>query len=758
MEKNAVEINKSLLKYSDDVVIYLSFENKVMALSEVARLTLSLPNQDLLNKDLFEYCAKQNIRLPFNESTLRTASDSKQAFINGEIAYADGRKYIANWKYIYCREDKSTGYFLIIGKDISDLIMQKNNANTSKIYLKKIVESLPEYIYWKDENLVYQGCNKHVAEYLGLKSPDEVVGKTDRDFGWDESRIKTLHDIDREIIEQDKKVIVEDVIPKADGSQRIMLTNKVPLHDERGIAIGLLGISYDVTEIKQAELELAQAKTKAEYANKAKSEFLSVMNHALRGPLNHIKGMLYILSNMNLPMEARECIEIADNSASSIIPLLNTAQDYLNIEFGKIEPYPEECDLRSIIEDIVKNVSSLNKNREIDYVIDMQGDLPERLFIDSYRLCQILDTLLTNAARFTKKGLIVVRVCINDCQLGIVVEDTGEGISEEKIKYLFGFFASAQDISGRRYADAGLRLSITKKLVDILGGTVNVDSKVNQYTRFTIMLPFKEALSNNKDEVTNWDKFRSQAKILIIDDKKRRGEALIDYIGQFSNKLTNSNEAISAIEEAEKIYKRSYDVIIIYTDIHIKKTTDFIHSIQHKINMQETAILLVAHSEETEALKRELHFNNLFFFNSPIYPRELQNFLTKTWDSRFKIITKALLIEDDLISQKIEATILKDLGCQVDVATTGKEAIKLIHQGYDVIFVDIGLSDIDGIELARTITQALPPEKLPPIIAVTALVSEADRERFIGSGIMDIVPKPVSKEAFRRVLNGFDLR
>ncbi|HBY56053.1 MAG TPA: hypothetical protein DEG23_04485, partial [Coxiellaceae bacterium] len=296
MQNDVTALNNhfdAFLEHCGDLLIYVDLKFKIVMINSTAEVILNMSKNEVIGQNLFEICKCNQMELSFTEEDLERSKKLKSEFVDGYIIYSQGQRRVMLWKQIFVNnQQKSYGYFLIFGKDVSLLenSKKKDSILTSACLNNVIIENLPEYIYWKDLSFTYCGCNKHVSDYLGLSSPKDIVGRTDRDFGWPEDRVETLYKIDKKIIETGIPSIVEDIIPRPDKSERIMLSSKTPLRDDNNNIIGIVGVSVDITAEKEAErlrLEVELNKTKLHEQEKFRKNANQVA-HDIRSPLTSL--------------------------------------------------------------------------------------------------------------------------------------------------------------------------------------------------------------------------------------------------------------------------------------------------------------------------------------------------------------------------------------------------------------------------------------------------------------------------------------
>jgi len=507
--------------------------------------------------------------------------------------------------------------------------------------LDNIIALVPGNFFWKDKYSRYQGCNNQSAELVGLKSRQEIVGLSDEELssklGWGNNRVTLFQGMDKEVMETGTPRSVEESLTDNQGNNVIMLTTKVPLKNEAGGIIGLLGISLDITARKHAEEALLKAKERAEQANLAKANFLAIMSHELRTPMNAILGMAQILNARNLNAKQKEYISAITQAGKSLLALINDILDFSKFEAGKIKIHSEAFDLHKLIDDVVLTMQHVLKEHQVRLLLERDKDVPRWVLGDSLRVCQILINLVGNAIKFTKKGYIKIIANLkskknNKNSVEIMVEDTGIGIPVDKLDHIFERFTQIESQYNRRFGGAGLGLAISKQLVGAMHGSIGVRSELGKGSTFWFIIPFKLA------------------------DKKA--------ILQIQNK--------EAITESELVIS--------------------------KLNYQ------------------------------------------------------LLLIEDNPLNQKVAKIMLEDMGCKVDVVNNGYSGIAAYQKNYyDLIFTDIGLPDMDGLEVIRRI-RAQEINKHIPIVAMTAHVLEEDRKNCLNAGADDVLTKPFMREDLYSIL------
>lgn len=512
---------------------------------------------------------------------------------------------------------------------------QKDLANIS---LESIITHIPHFVFWKDTNFNYLGCNDNFAKAVGLQDPQEIVGKTDYDL-WETPDAHIYREEDKEIIHtgqslQEKEIFLVD----KKGKEIIILVSKVPLHDDNNDIVGILGFYTNITQQKKTEELLKEAKEKAELANHAKSDFLAVTSHELRLPLTAILGTARLLNlEENIGALPGELIENIIMSGEHLLVLINDMLDFAKFEAGKLKFHLAPVDLRKITCDVVGMLAHQAKLKNIKLLMDYAFGAPQFVISDEKILRQVLLNLAGNALKFTEHGHVIIKVnCLKQTKKGTVlvlsVEDTGIGIPANKLDMVFEKFCQVDSFRTRAYGGTGLGLTISKAYVEAIGGKISVHSQPGIGSLFSCTIPFKLA---------SLDSQSPPEKMSII----------------------------------------------------------------------------------------------------PVAPLPIKQLL------------HILLVEDDLVIQKIHCKMFEILGCIVDTAINSKEALTKFksNKKYDAIFMDIGLMGMNGYTVAAKMRQS-EPEPYTPIIAMTGYNSEQDRKNCFAAGMNDVAIKPIALHDLEKLL------
>ncbi|WP_437676737.1 ATP-binding protein [Sorangium sp. So ce131] len=359
--------------------------------------------------------------------------------------------------------------------------------------LRHIVSTFPYSMWWKDRNCVYIGTNELNARCAGLSHPDDIVGLTDYDLPWTKEEADHYIAIDKAVMASGEPMLnIEETQRQADGSQKTLLTCKVPLKDENGEVFGILGAWTDITQRKLTELALARAKDEAEQANRAKGDFLATVSHELRTPLTLILSPLERLleaQHGSLPGDVREELELIRRNTARLLNVVNDLLDFSKADAGRMEVSLEPTDINRFTERMLADVgpSAAAHGR----TLILAGDALGVVSLDRYKYERILLNLISNALKFSHPGgrVEVALRAQGDAWFELSVRDEGIGIPAEQIDKLFSKFMQVDSSAKRRYEGTGLGLSLVKQFAELMGGSVAIASELGRGTAVHVRLP-----------------------------------------------------------------------------------------------------------------------------------------------------------------------------------------------------------------------------------------------------------------------------
>jgi len=523
--------------------------------------------------------------------TYVTAFDNRQPFsMEYRLRAANGqyRWLIDNGAPTFI-EKTFTGY---IGSciDITDQkIVEKEQFETAAL-LANITNSNPDAIFYKDLDGRYKLFNTAAARFIG-KSAEEVLGKNDYEL-FPPDVAEKLMEKDRKTINGGTVIAFEETITNSSGLQATFLVTKGPLTNAEGEVYGVFGVSRNITERKQLEEELREAKLAAEAANRAKSEFLANMSHEIRSPMNGLLGMAQLMEYTKLTKQQKEYLEVLKGAGKNLLSLINDILDLSKIEAGKVILEPGNFSLSRCIKDVIlmQKPDALEKHLEMNVAI--AGNIPNVLMGDQLRIKQILLNLIGNAIKFTKQGAISISAQLREqydssVLVQIAVRDTGIGILPDALEHIFKPFVQADSSMTRKFGGSGLGLSISLHLAELMGGSISVESRPEIGSCFTITLPLACSLEIKPEvetlPITPRDGESLSLRILLVEDNELNimfGAALLKKIGHNITVAENGRECLDKLEHS------TFDLVLMDIQMPIINGEEALHEI--RLKEQET--------------------------------------------------------------------------------------------------------------------------------------------------------------------------
>jgi len=659
-------------------------------------------------------------------------------------------------------------HFVALQNDISDRIAAQRQLVARENYLRRVLNSTHDAIIVIDAQGLIESFNTGAEVMFGY-SAAEMIGQNVSLLVPEPHRTQHDHYL-RRYREGGNAVILgierEFEAQRKDGSSFSMALRVNEMQEEGQLRF--IGVIHDISVRKCAEDVLREAKEAAEAAAEAKTQFLANMSHEIRTPMHGVLGALEMLRDSPLSTVQQRYLNTASTSAEILLTLIDEILDFSRLEAGKLHIENLDFELRRTVEDVTAMLGQHAHAKHIELACFIAPDTPDLLQGDPIRLRQVLTNLIGNAVKFTEKGEVVVNVTVEPeipltrgVMLRFEVRDTGIGIAIDKQPLLFEPFVQADGSTSRRFGGSGLGLSIARRLVELMGGTIGLDSAPGRGSRFWFRLPF--AVATPKEARLRAD-FSGQ-RILIVDDNATNRIILHRYLTAWQvqpGSAAGGEEALAKLQDAASA-GRPYHVALLDCNMPDMDGLRLARCIKTDPALTATRVLMLSSSSQETAVIAELGID--IWLDKPVRQLDLHDAIATVLnrDNHHRAPVepvsrrhdegprfageRVLLVEDNPISQELGRMMLRQRNLRVNIANNGLEAIAAARQQpYAVIFMDVQMPEMDGYAATREIRarEAATGQARVPIIALTAHALPSDQKKCLDAGMDDYLTKPYS--------------
>lgn len=679
------------------------------------------------------------------------------------------RTYISH-KFPMLDTQTNTRTIGCVSLDITSLKHAEHELQNSQERIRKLLEATPEPILVVNSRGKIVDLNQATTNVFGY-STEEVIDQSIELFIPDRYRTDH-HKHFSGFIKQPKRMDMSqrrDIAAVTKSGEHLWVEinlSPIQVDDETFVIAGI----RDVTKQRDIEEALKASKSEAESANQAKSDFLANMSHEIRTPMNAIIGMSHLALQTDLDKKQKNYVEKVHRSAEALLGIINDILDFSKIEAGKLDIENIPFRLEDVMDNLANLVGLKAEEKAIELHYNMAGDTPMALMGDPLRLGQILVNLGNNAVKFTESGgevVVATKLLKQEEDFATVefcVKDTGIGMTDEQQQKLFRSFSQADSSTTRKYGGTGLGLTISKKLTEMMGGDIWVESEKNVGSAFYFTAKFglqKGEVSKRRPAINDL----GALKILIVDDNATAREILSQMVAQFGfrvDQATNGDEAIAKLTEAQQ--NDPYELVLMDWKMPGKDGVETTKEIQSNKSIQDspTIIMVTAYGKE-EASSAANGLNISGYLTKPVTPSHMLDGILMAMgkevvsqrnedksDSRAEEAVNALsganvlLVEDNIMNQELASELLTLNNITVTIAENGQEALDILaEKTFDGVLMDCQMPVMDGYTAAREIRK-VPEWATLPVLAMTANAMAGDREKVLDAGMNDHIAKPIS--------------
>jgi PAS domain S-box-containing protein len=658
--------------------------------------------------------------------------------------------------------------------------------------LRTFIDNVPDLMYVKDLESRFVIANREVARRMGVKSPEGLIGKSDFDFFAGEMARKFY---------EDEQCVIRSGKPMFDHEERVawpttnetsyLVTTKVPLFDSDNRVTGIAGMGWDITGRKRNENALRESNRQlqettaranqlafeAEAANRAKSEFLANMSHEIRTPMNGVLGVTGLLLDSKLEAEQRHYAELVEDSAKSLLKLIDDILDFSKVEAGKLEIDNVDFNLHVLMGDFADAMAERVSEKQLEFVCAVAPNVCTLLQGDPGRVRQVLMNLVGNAMKFTHQGEVVVRADLiseteTEVSMRFSVRDTGIGIPKDKQQILFTSFTQVDASTTRQYGGSGLGLAISKKLVELMGGEIGMESKEGEGSEFWFKLSFSKQLACQQVNLSKIP--MSGARILVVDDNATNREFLTAQLQSWGAAVVAAESGPAALACLRQAVAAGSPFQLAVLDMMMPGMDGATlgATVLADDTLKSTPlVMMTSFTQRGDAVRfKEIGF--AAYLVKPVRQSDLFDCLAAVLNGKQQTEKRALItrhslevarrssarilvVEDNLTNQEVARGVLRRMGWHADVKASGKEALEALEtNAYDLVLMDVQMPEMDGYEATRMIrdSRSRVLNHQIPIIATTAHVMAGDAAKCFAAGMSDYIAKPIDPQALSKVV------
>jgi PAS domain S-box-containing protein len=601
--------------------------------------------------------------------------------------------------------------------------------------------------------------------YNRRRTYESIIHPDDRARVWD-----VVH----QAVEHHQPYAVEYRIRTAEDTTRWVHEKGRGVYDDEQHLLRLEGVIFDVTDQKQAEHQLKLAKEDAEAASRLKSQFLANMSHEIRTPMNGVVGMVELLCQTSLNQRQTRYVQAIQNSAEMLLTVINDILDYSKIEAGRLDLSSEPFDLRGAIEEIAQLTGSHARRKQVEVIVRMAIDLPGWIRGDGTRFRQVLLNLVGNAVKFTEDGTVVIDASRQDDRTGrpwlrLAVTDTGIGIPPDQIKAIFEKFTQGDPSTTRKFGGTGLGLAISHRLVEMMGGKIDVESQLGRGSCFRFSIPVDPVdPPASQPQPPASIEMLAGLRVLVVDDNEINRRMLTETLEAWGLKTLAARSGPEALEAVADSRPDAPAVDLVILDVCMPGMDGFelADQLREVPGLRQRSVLMFSSCEHGDEPQRCHNVGAGSYLVKPVRQSQLAKVLLQmigqdapspspsaSGPSQPTRSLRLLLAEDNPVNQEVAVELLQAMGHQVDVAGDGGQAVEMARaKDYHVILMDVQMPVMGGFEATEAIRRDQAGARHVPIIALTAHAMKGDDLRCRQAGMDGYVPKPIRGQAIAQAI------
>jgi PAS domain S-box-containing protein len=653
----------------------------------------------------------------------------------------------------------------------------------SKRYVDSILSSMTDALLVVDHMGRIEIVNESLCRLLAYEKNELVKRPVDRILP-DDSDSHKAGWIKR-VSKGERLVSIDALLRTKAGSLIPVSMSGALIHSEDSCTDKSVWVAQNMTERVRAQRQLKKAKEAAEAANRAKSDFLARMSHEIRTPMNGIMGMTELLLGTSLTEKQRHFAQTVYRSSNALLGVINDILDFSKIEAGKLELEVVPLDPRDLVEDAVGLFADVAYKKGLELGCIVTDSVPDTVIGDPGRLRQILVNLIGNAVKFTERGTVVVRVTglqveDNTVWLKFEIKDTGIGIHADRLEHIFEVFAQADESTTRKYGGTGLGLAITRDLAELMGGDVKVDSRLGEGTSFQVTVRLKR-YSDSQGVSATAGCDRIKGRILVVDDNEVNREILHHLLDGWKVRHELVADGLHALMALRESAMQGDPFRIAILDMHMPDMDgiELATNIIAEPLIADTRLVMLSSVSGMDEASVGLRAGIETWLSKPVRRSELMQSLIEVSgrneasqavggmplddQAEHNLAYQGICVlvaEDNGVNREVAKHMLESLGCSVDMAVNGREAVEYFSRNnYDIVLMDCQMPEMDGYEATRLMREMEAEKKDKaesrdtPIVALTAHAMNGNPEKCIATGMNDYLGKPFERKQLSNILS-----